>query len=162
REAPAMKRSLLLAVLATGVLAAPAHAQTAVERSQALVAAQAPFASVAPVPAATARVVADDVARSVPLPAGGTFPGIRCAESGGRGGALAEAEMAWVPQYNAACQWLRAWRDGRDKATSLQVLGETPAWPAWRLEETAGVLGEVVSELRAGGGELASGVLADC
>jgi hypothetical protein len=37
-----------------------------------------------------------------------------------------------------------------------------PSWPSWRFAETAGVLGQVAADVRAGGGEMASAVLADC
>ena len=65
-------------------------------------------------------------------------------------------------QYNAVCQWLRAWRDGRDAATAARVLQEAPSWPAIRGTESAGWLTRVAADVNAGGGEAASAVLADC
>ena len=35
-------------------------------------------------------------------------------------GVIAESEIDGVIAYNAACQWLRAWRDGRDAATAAR------------------------------------------
>jgi hypothetical protein len=157
-----MKRIILIALVAA--LAAPAAARadtTALQRSRSLVAAPAaaPFTAIGSVPAETARVVADEIARDIPLPAGGTFSGVRWEEAGG---VIARGEIAAVLQYNASCQWLRAWRDGRETATSGQVLADVPAWSAWRFTETSAVLGQVAADVRAGGGEAASAVLADC
>jgi hypothetical protein len=157
-----MKRIILGTVLAA--LAGPAVARAddaAVERSTALTVAPATerFAAVASIPAATARVIADEVARDIPLPAGGTFSGVRWEEAGG---VVSMTEIAAVLQYNASCQWLRAWRDHRDQATSERMLADIPAWSAWRFAETGAVLAQVSAEVRAGGGEMASAVLADC
>ena len=167
-----MKRMIVLAAVAaiavlSIVSAGPAQTQdragasAALERSKALVAAQAgqPFAAAVPIPAATARVAADDVAPAIPLPAGGTFAGVRWEEAGG---VLSHSEIAAVLQFNAACQWLRAWRDGRDGGTSAQVLADVPAWPAWRNSETSAVLADVAADVRAGGGKASAAVLADC
>ena len=75
---------------------------------------------------------------------------------------FSRVEIAGVLQYNAACQWLRAWRDGREKDAAQQVLTDVPAWPAWRFGETAGVLGAVAADVRAGGGAAATRLLVDC
>jgi hypothetical protein len=157
-----MKRIILAAVVAA--LAGPTVARAddfAMERSSALVAAPATqrFAAVASIPAVTARVVADEVARDIPVPVGGTFSGVRWEVAGGL---VSRSEIAAVLQYNASCQWLRAWRDHREPATTGQVLADVPAWPAWRFAETGTVLAQVAAEVRAGGGELAAAVLADC
>jgi hypothetical protein len=160
-----MTRALVLAVLAGLTLAAPAAAQTkvrsapALERSKALATAGTPFVVAAAIPAATARVVADELAAAIPLPAGGTFSGVRWEEAGG---VFSRAEIAGVLQYNAACQWLRAWRDGREKATAAPVLGDVPAWSAWRFAEGAAVLAQVAADVRAGGGQAATAMLAGC
>jgi hypothetical protein len=164
-----MRRMIVVAAaLATFGSASSGFAQTtvrgsspAVERSKALVGAPAgdPFAATAAIPAATARVVAEEVARDVPLPGGGTFAGVRWEEAVG---VVSRTEIAGVLQYNAACQWLRAWRDGREHDAGRKILADVPAWPAWRFTEGAGVLAQVAADVRAGGGELASGMLADC
>ncbi|MBE2316558.1 hypothetical protein DVA67_011265 [Solirubrobacter sp. CPCC 204708] len=107
-----------------------------------------------PVPAERARLVADAHAAAVPLPAGGTFSGIRWEQAGGQFG---RAEIAAVLEYNAVCQWLRARRDGREVGVAERVLATVPSWPAWRGTEEGGVLKEIV-----GGGPLLDGVLADC
>jgi hypothetical protein len=160
-----MRRMIVIAAaLATLGIPGSGAAQTkvrTVDRSKALVAAPAgnPFAVALPIPAATTRVVADDVGRDVPVPTGGTFSGIRWEEAGG---AFSRAEIAGVLQYNAACQWLRAWRDGREKGAAEQVLADVPAWPAWRFAEGAAVLAGVAADVRAGGGQASTAMLADC
>jgi hypothetical protein len=156
---------IVVALLATLGIASAGSAQTktvspALQRSKALVGTPAgdPFAAAASIPAATARVIADDVAGQIPLPAAGTFSGVRWEEAGG---VFSRAEIAGVLQYNAACQWLRAWRDRRDDAAA-QVLADLPYWPAWRFAEAAGVFGQVAADVRAGGGAASAAVLADC
>jgi hypothetical protein len=109
--------------------------------------------------AATARAAARLKAASVPLPAGGTFDGIRW-ELGGDGVGTGDIEATL--QYNAACQWLRAWRDGRDAALAVRVLQTAPSWPAMRGTESGEWLARVAADVSAGGGETATAVLADC
>ncbi len=109
--------------------------------------------------ARSVRVAARLRAASVPLPAGGTFNGVRWEQAGG---AVTQHDIDLVLQYNAVCQWLRAWRDGRDTATAARVLQGAPSWPAIRGTESAGWLTRVAADVNAGGGEAASAVLADC
>jgi hypothetical protein len=104
-----------------------------------------------------ARAVAAERATEVPLPAGGTFDGIRWEVAGG---VLARSDIDGVLHYNAACQWLRAWRDGREPGRASSVLRAVPRWPA--LAESAGVLSQVVAEVKRGGGETATAMLAEC
>jgi hypothetical protein len=110
-------------------------------------------------PAAQARRVASERAGGIPLPAGGTLHGVRW-ELGE--GIVAESEIDGVLAYNAACQWLRAWRDGRDAATALEVLKQAPEWPAFRGTESGKFVAVVAEEASAGGGETAAGMLRDC
>lgn len=156
-----MKRLLALAAVAALTAAGPAWADEAQQESKALVATPAaePFVATAKIPAATARMIADELAGAIPLPAGGTFSGVRWEEAGG---VFSRSEISSVLQYNASCQWLRAWRDGREKGTSQSVLADIPSWPAWRFAETGAVLGKVAAEVRAGGGAAASAILVDC
>jgi hypothetical protein len=158
-----MRRApILAAVLALG-LASPgaARGDVALDRSKALVAAPAasPFVTSAALPAATARVVADELAAAIPLPAGGTFTGVRWEQAGG---VFSRADIIGVLQYNAACQWLRAWRDGRDRDLPARVLADVPAWPAWRFGDGAPVFAALAADVRAGGGRTASALLAGC
>jgi hypothetical protein len=148
----------LLGVASSG---SAATEDPALARSAALVAAPAgdPFAAEASIPAATARVIADEVGRRVPLPDGGTFSGVRWEEAGGL---FSRTEITAVLQYNASCQWLRAWRDRRQPGVTARVLADVPSWPAWRGAETQQVLSRIVSDVRAGGGEIATASLADC
>ncbi len=109
--------------------------------------------------ARSVRTMAKLRAASVPLPAGGTFNGVRWEQAGD---AVTEHDIDLVLQYNAVCQWLRAWRDGREGALALQVLQTAPGWPAMRGTESGDVLARVAAEAAAGGGETATAVLADC
>jgi hypothetical protein len=149
------------AVLAvTGsVVAQQSDRDPALERSARLAAAPASTTAGAAIGAEKARSVAADVARSIPLPSGGTFDGVRWEEAGG---VLTPDEIAFVLQYNATCQWLRAWRDGRNTPVSARVLAELPSWPIWRGPEAAAVIAGVVGDVRAGGGASARAMLADC
>jgi hypothetical protein len=106
-----------------------------------------------------ARRVAGERSAGLPLPAGGTFNGVRW-ELGE--GIVAESEIDGVLSYNAACQWLRAWRDGRAAATALQVLEQAPEWPAFRGTESGKFVATVAAEAAAGGGETATNMLRDC
>ena len=118
-------------------------------------------------PAANARGELSNAARAraragaagVPLPAGGTFNGIRF-ENGGEN--ITPRELQGVLEYNAACQWLRAWRDGRDGALALRVLQAVPRWPSLRGTESGAFLAKVAAEAASGGGETASAMLVDC
>ena len=133
----------------------------ALTRSKALVAspAAAPFVAAASIPAATARVIADEVAREIPLPEGGTFSGVRWEAAGG---VFSRAEIAGVLQYNASCQWLRAWRDGREASVSERVLADVPSWPALRGAEATAMLAQIAAETRAGGGRAVTDALVGC
>jgi hypothetical protein len=121
--------------------------------------ASAPAGAAGGYSAATARAAAARGGAAVPLPAGGTFNGVRWELAGGT---FAQGEIDGVLEYNAACQWLRAWRDGRDAATALRVLRTAPSWPAMRGTESGAYLGKVASEAAAGGGETTVALLAEC
>jgi len=110
------------------------------------------------VSAKSARAAASERAAAVPLPAGGTFHGIRWELAG----ALTHADIDGVLQYNAACQWLRAWRDGRERARAVSLLQAVPGWSAMRGTESGEVLSRVAAEVRATGGQTATAMLADC
>ncbi len=110
-------------------------------------------------PVARARDVASRRGAEIPLPAGGTFHGVRW-ELGE--GTVAESEIDGVLSYNAACQWLRAWRDGRDAATALEILAAAPDWPALRGTDSGRFVAKVAEEASAGGGETAAAMLRDC
>jgi len=149
----------VLAVTGSGV-AQQSDRDPALERSSQLAAAPASASADAAIGAEKARSVAADVARSIPLPSGGTFDGVRWEEAGG---VFTADEIAFVLQYNATCQWLRAWRDGRNASVTARVLAQVPSWPVWRgSEEGAKVIAGVVGDVRAGGGAWAQAMLADC
>jgi hypothetical protein len=95
----------------------------------------------------------------VPLPAGGTFNGIQF-ENGGE--QITPRELQGVLEYNAACQWLRAWRDGRDAARALRVLQTVSQWPSLRGTESGEFVGTVAAEAAAGGGSTARAMLTGC
>jgi hypothetical protein len=150
--------AVALAITGSGV-AQQRSGDPAVERSAQLTAAPGLAPGGPSTRADTARTAAADVARTVPLPAGGTFDGIRWEEAGG---GFTKDEIALVLQYNATCQWLRAWRDGRNTPASARVLADVPSWPVWRGGDGAAVIAAVVADVRAGGGEAASAMLSDC
>ncbi|WP_037496959.1 hypothetical protein [Solirubrobacter soli] len=130
----------------------------ALERSAQLAVAPAPAAG-SPIGAEAARSAAAGIARTIPLPPGGTFDGIRWEEAGG---VFTADEIALVLQYNATCQWLRAWRDGRNTPATARVLADVPSWPLWRGGDGAAAIAGVVGDVRAGGGADARAMLADC
>lgn len=107
----------------------------------------------------SARAAARSLATSIPLPDGGNFNGVRWEEAGG---VFSEAEITAVLSYNAACQWLRAWRDGRGGDTASRIVAELPQWSAWRGTETAEVLAQVGKDAANGTRRMIPGVLADC
>lgn len=150
----------VLVVTASGS-AQDAEKEPSLTRSAELVVAPAEPILGAPagVPGQTARVVAGDLADAVPLPEGGTFDGVRWEQAGGD---FTVAQIGLVLQHNAACQWLRAWRDGRQTPTSARVLADVPSWPAWRGSETGELMAQVAADVRAGGGRAADAMLADC
>jgi hypothetical protein len=164
-----MKRALLLVPMLALVagIATTAGGSVAEPRPEALVRsgtlAQASAGDVivhdGTVPAALARVIAEELAAEVPLPSGGTFDGIRWEQAGGT---FSRREIAAMLQYNAACQWLRAWRDGREAAVAHAVLADVSSWSAWRGSETGAALAAVAADVAKGGGESAATMLADC
>jgi hypothetical protein len=91
----------------------------------------------------------------VPLPAGGTFNGVRWEQ----GGPVTAAQMDGVLEYNAMCQWLRAWRDGRAPGLAAHVLQTVPQWPALRGTPVARTLAGPAGTPH---GRLARAVLAGC
>ncbi|MEA2493605.1 MAG: hypothetical protein QOJ29_1516, partial [Thermoleophilaceae bacterium] len=68
---------------------------------------------------AGARVEASRAATTVPLPDGGNLNGIRWELAGG---VVSRTEIQGVVEYNAACQWYRAFRDGRQADDAAAVL----------------------------------------
>jgi hypothetical protein len=103
--------------------------------------------------------LAADLATRVPLPAGGNFNGIEWSELDGTiGASLVQA----VVEYNAACQWYRALRDGRQTADARRVIAEVPAWQASRGRETGALAAAVAADVAAGGGDALTGVLRQC
>jgi hypothetical protein len=86
----------------------------------------APTVSLTP---ARARELTRSRGVRIPLPDGGNFNGIRW-----------EAARAPIPgehwtailQHNAACQWLRASGEGRERPTAEAILALAGRWPALR------------------------------
>lgn len=106
-----------------------------------------------------AAALAADASTRVPLPAGGNFDGIRWGELDGTIGA---AQVEEVVQYNAACQWYRALRDGRDVADARRVIADIPGWQALRGHATGELAAAVAADVAAGGGDALTGVLRQC
>jgi hypothetical protein len=121
--------------------------------------ARAPSAAGPAYPASAARLAANARGIAIPLPAGGNFNGIRWELAGKE---LPSATIDGVLQYNAACQWLRTWRDGRARALAARVLRSVPSWPAFRGTDAGRSLARVAADAAAGGGETAAAAVAGC
>jgi hypothetical protein len=102
---------------------------------------------------ATARQGATARSVGIPVPDGGNFNGIRWELAEGE---IPAPTMDFVLQYNAACQWLRAWRRG--SATALGVFRRAASWTALRGSSIA----DVAAEASRGGGKDVTAMLADC
>jgi hypothetical protein len=103
-----------------------------------------------------ARPAAEGYAAEMPLPEGGNFHGIQWEQAGG---VMAVRELQTVLAYNAACQWLRASRDGRESSIAAQVFAQVPRWPALRDTHAGRALAEAAA---AETSEIASALLASC
>src|SRR3954471_260021 len=149
RGPAALAASALAGVAIAAAAASPARPSGAQGSAQALLAApgQAPTAD--GLPPATARARALGRASAIPLPAGGNFNGIDWWVDGG---SWASSAIEGMLEYNAACQWLRAWRDGREAQLALNVLSAASGWPAMRGTESGELLTRVAAQARAGGG----------
>jgi hypothetical protein len=159
RVPAALLASALTGVAIAAAVGSAAPARPGEVRAQALAGANRPQFAGAPYRGAQARVAAGARAAAVPLPPGGTFNGIQWEVDGGD---WAAGDVEGILEYNAACQWLRAWRDGRDATTALTVLSAAPDWPAMRGTESGRFLTQVAADARAGGGRTATEMLADC
>jgi hypothetical protein len=153
---------MLVAIVGTrqGPDATASVVSDAVAESQALVAA----ASLREVDAtqldgATASTLAEDLERRIPLPSGGNFGGIRWSDLDG---AISSHDVQVVVEYNAACQWFRALRDGRRANDARRIVADIPAWQATRGQPTAEIAAAVAADVASGGGQVLDGVLRDC
>jgi len=146
----------LAALLAVGVsrAAEPSRSRSA---AIALTGAPATGRDGGHVDAAGARTQAGQA--GVSLPDGGNFNGIRWEQGPQR---IAQSELEGTLEYNAACQWLRAWRDGREGALPGAVLQAVPDWPLLRGTESGAFVARVAADVAAGGGETATDMLRDC
>jgi hypothetical protein len=135
--------------------AAAAAAPSAATLAEALTRAPALTTPGARYDGASARFQAALRGLGVPLPAGGTFNGVRWEQ----GGPVTAAQMDGVLEYNAMCQWLRARRDGREPTLAAHVLQTVPQWPALRGTPIGRKLAGVTEGAR---GPLARAVLTSC
>lgn len=109
---------------------------------------------------ASAQRASTPVAEDLPLPEGGNFNGVRWTAVEGT---LFAADIHFVLEFNAACQWLRAFRDGRDKAVAREILADVPAWPTFRGNERGELARETSDALAKGAsGGVVAAFLADC
>lgn len=109
---------------------------------------------------ASAQSASTSVAEGIPLPAGGNFNGIRWTAVEGT---LFAADIHFVLEFNAACQWLRAFRDGREKTEAREILADVPAWPTFRDNERGELAREASDALSKGAsGGVVAAFLADC
>ena len=156
----------LVAVAAAGTAGRGGHGAAAaagdaavLESTQLAAAADLAPAGGAELDAPRAAALAAELATRIPVPAGGNFNGIAWTELDGTIGA---ALVQSVVEYNAACQWYRALRDGRQVADARRVIADVPAWQACRGRETGALAAAVASDVAAGGGDALTGVLRDC
>lgn len=107
---------------------------------------------------AQARGASAALSDQVPLPEGGSFNGIRWEEVEG---VLTEADLVHVLEFNAACQWLRASRDGRETEVARAILEEIPSWASFRENERGELFRDVLAQLDQRG-PVARAVLDEC
>ena len=105
------------------------------------------------------RAAANRASAHVPLPDGGNFNGIRFEEAEGT---LSDADIQFVLEHNAACQWLRAARDGRRTDVAGDILRDVPSWPSFRDSEFGALTAKAADELARGGGPTAAAMLGEC
>src|SRR4051794_41880994 len=110
RVPAALLASALAGVGLAAAAASPARPGDAHSDAQALMAAPAQPPTHDALAPEAARARALERAGAIPLPAGGTLNGINWSVDGG---AWESSTIEGMVEYNAACQWLRAWRDGR-------------------------------------------------
>jgi len=101
----------------------------------------------------SARAAVATRGAGIPLPAGGNFNGIRWELLQGE---IPAQRVDALMQYNAACQWLRAWRRGSGNA--LRVLRGAASWTALRGSPIAAV----AAQASRGKGDDLETMLAQC
>lgn len=106
-----------------------------------------------------AAAMSGALADGVPLPEGGTLDGIQWTELDGY---LSRAQARGVIEFNAACQWHRALRDGREVSTATAIIQQLPSWDALRGETTGEITAAAAQDAAAGGGPRLSALLRDC
>ena len=132
----------------------------AVAQSQALTTAPTlRAADASQIDGAAAAILAKDLRTRIPLPLGGNFDGIRWSDLDG---AISSHDVQVVVEYNAACQWFRALRDGRQADDARRIVADIPAWQATRGQSTAEIAAAVAADVVGGGGRAFDGVLRDC
>lgn len=108
----------------------------------------------------SAQGASPSVAKRLPLPDGGNFNGIRWAAVDGT---LSEADVYYVLEFNAGCQWLRAFRDDREKRVARDILQDVPEWRTFRGNDRGELARAAAEELTTGAaGDVARAFLADC
>lgn len=138
----------LVLSVAVPTLSVGADASTELREAPSLTsAAPIEFSSaVAPLDGAALVARAGAIAEHVPVPVGGNFNGVRWPDLG----TATDADIAFILQYNAACQWLRAAADGRDSSRASAVWNEIPDWPAMRIGGNAAAFVAALAALQRG------------
>jgi len=82
----------------------------------------------------------------IPLPDGGNFNGVQwdAVDDG-----VSDADIEFVLQYNAMCQWVRARADERDTDVAEQVLDDAADWSALRGAGLSPRLQRLLPQIRA-------------
>ena len=128
------RRVLAAAALASAALGAGAVATA----GQADLSPPVPPAASSVLPAGTidgpnARAAAAAFGSRIEMPDGANLNGIRWEQSG----TSSAGDVAFTVSYNVACQWLRAFGEGRQVPRARAVLATVARWPAFQGVEGA-------------------------
>jgi hypothetical protein len=104
---------------------------------------------------ADARAASEPVALGIPLPDGGNFNGVQWERADGL---ITDADLHHVLQFNAACQWYRALRDGREVDVARQAVGDIPRWSTFRDSDR----GEHAARIARDGGDALRAAVLEC
>lgn len=82
--------------------------------------------------------------QQVPLPAGGSLDDIDLEAAAEQGGA-STADLTFVAQHNAQCDWYSAVANGDTSPATLQVVEQIPRWSAFRKQQSGAKAAEVAA-----------------
>ena len=104
----------------------------------------------------------DEIKGRMPLPAGGSLDDVDLGAAASQGGAAA-ADLAFVAQHNAQCDWYQAVLDGDRSPSTLRVVSHIPKWSAFREQQSGDKAAEIAEALNRGDtGPLETAVTYNC